>query len=260
MLFKTGLIVAGFLTWAIPAEAQSVPPPALVDDLVTANHILADQGVFDGFGHVSVRLDANHFLLAQSMAPALVTAKDVLVIDIASCAPVDSAGRGTYLERFIHCAIYRRDPQVNAVVHSHAEGLIPFGVTKQPLRPVFHMGAFLGGGVPVFDIRESGGNATDQLIRDPKLGAALAQSLGDHPVVLMRGHGATIVGSTLHQVVFRSIYAVADARLEAEALRLGPVTFLNDAEAKNAAATNDGQIERAWELWRLSAVRNGFAK
>jgi HCOMODA/2-hydroxy-3-carboxy-muconic semialdehyde decarboxylase len=244
---------------ALTAPTTAAPPPALVEDLVAANRILADQGVFDGFGHVSVRLDEGHFLIAKSMAPALVTAGDILVVSIADCAPLDKT-RASYLERFIHCEIYRRDPKVGAVVHSHAPALIPFGVTKQPLQPVYHMGAFLGGGVPVFDIRAAGGEATDMLIRDPKLGRALADTLGDHAVVLMRGHGATMVGVSLRQAVYRAVYTAENAQLEAEALRLGPVNFLTEAEAKNAAATNDGQIGRAWELWRLAATRNALVK
>jgi ribulose-5-phosphate 4-epimerase/fuculose-1-phosphate aldolase len=250
------LSVAAIPTQPADAEtAQANPPPDLVADLVTANQILADQGVLDGFGHVSVRLDGEHFLLSRSMAPALVTADDILVVDIASCNPIDAKGRSTYLERFIHCEIYRRDPDVASVVHTHAPALIPFGVTKVPLKPVFHMGGFLGGGVPVFEIRQAGGAETDLLIRDEKLGRALAETLGNHAAVLMRGHGATIVGTSLKQAVFRAVYTVDDARLEADALHLGPVTFLNDVEARKAAETNDGQIGRAWDLWRLSALK-----
>lgn len=241
-----------------PGLAQTPSPPAaatdLVGDLVAANRILFDQGVVDGFGHVSVRheTDPSRFLLSRSMAPGLVTAADILEVDNATCKPVDT-DRTTYLERFIHCEIYKENPAVKAVVHSHSPAIIPFGVSNVPLKPVYHMSAFLGGNTPVFEIREAGGDQTDMLIRSQALGQALAKKLGNSAVVLMRGHGATIVGNSLQQAVFRAVYAEINARLESEALRLGPVVFLNEVEATKAAQTNDGQIGRAWELWKLKA-------
>ena len=239
---------------------SAAPDPALVNDLVAANHILFRQGVVDGFGHVSARhdKDPNRFLLSRNMAPGLVTAADIMEFDL-DCNAVDPRGRAAYLERFIHCAVYRARPDVKAVVHSHSPSVIPFGVSSTPLKPVYHMSAFLGGATPVFEIREAGGPATDLLIRNKDLGAALAGTLGASPVVLMRGHGATIVGASLPQVVFRAVYTETNARLEAEALRLGPVTFLNEQEAANAAAVIDGQIGRAWELWKMKALE-GIAK
>lgn len=241
---------------AAPAEPVPDPGTQLVQDLVAANRILSDQGIVDGFGHVSVRDAArpDRFLIAHSMAPALVTAQDILAVDIASCTPADAAGRTTYLERFIHCSIYRRDPTTAAIVHSHSPAVIPFGVSQVELKPVYHMSGFLGATTPVFEIRDAGGMETDMLIRDARLGDALATALGDHAAVLMRGHGITVVGSSLPQAVFRAVYMEVNARLEAEALRLGPVTFLNASEAENAAATNDGQVGRAWELWRRQAM------
>src|SRR6516162_6412596 len=150
-----------------------------IDDLVAANRILSDQGVVDGFGHVSARHeeDATRFLLARSMAPGLVTADDILEFDLDGAA-LDPRGRPLYVERFIHSEIYKAHPEVNAVVHSHSPSVIPFGVTKVPLRPIYHMSSFLGGGVPVFENREAGGPATDMLIRNPALGLALARQLG----------------------------------------------------------------------------------
>lgn len=212
-----------------PAPSPPPPPPAaatdLVGDLVAANRILFDQGVVDGFGHVSVRhdKDPSRFLLSRSMAPGLVTAADILQVDSATCKPVDT-DRATYLERFIHCEIYKENPAVKAVVHSHSPAIIPFGISNVPLRPVYHMSAFLGGNTPVFEIREAGGDQTDMLIRSQALGEALAKKLGNNAVVLMRGHGATIVGNSLQQAVFRAVYAEVNARLEGEALRLGDLS------------------------------------
>jgi len=143
---------------------------------------------------------------------------------------------------------------VNAIVHSHSLGVIPFGVASATrLRAICHMSGFLGGETPVFEIRATAGPASDLLIRDRKLGAALARSLGSNAVVLMRGHGSTVVGASVRQVVFRAVYTEVNARLQSEALRLGAVTYLTQQEAELASATNDGQINRAWELWKALA-------
>jgi HCOMODA/2-hydroxy-3-carboxy-muconic semialdehyde decarboxylase len=182
------------------------------------------------------------------MAPALVTAADILAYD-RDGAPLDAAGRRVYLERFIHAAIYRARPDVNAIVHSHSPSLIPFGVTGTPLRPVYHMSAFLGAGAPVFDIRNAAG-ATDMLIGDNRLADALAKSLGDRAAVLLRGHGAVNVGNSVQQAVFRAVYTETNARLQAEAMRLGTVTYLSPEEAARAAAAVDGQLTRAWDMWK----------
>jgi ribulose-5-phosphate 4-epimerase/fuculose-1-phosphate aldolase len=223
--------------------------PELVAKLALANRILYDQGVVDGFGHVSVRHDASagHFLLSRNLAPALVTPADILTFDLDGNA-LDAAGRRVYLERFIHGEIYRARPDVHAVVHSHSPSAIPFGVTAEALRPIYHMAGFLGAGCARFDIRTVAGD-TDLLIRDRALGRALAEALGECPVVLMRGHGSTVVGASLEQAIYRAIYAETNARLQAQALQLGAVTYLNEAEAALAAATNDGQVSRTWELW-----------
>jgi HCOMODA/2-hydroxy-3-carboxy-muconic semialdehyde decarboxylase len=194
---------------------------ALIEDLVAANRILSDQGVVDGFGHVSARHpeDAMRFLLARSMAPGLVSADDIMEFDLDGSA-LDPRGRTLYVERFIHSEIYKTHPEIKAVVHSHSPSIIPFGVTSVPLRPIYHMSSFLGAGVPVFEIRETGGSATDMLIRSPKLGAALASKIGASAVVLLRGHGNVVVGASIQQVVFRAIYTEINAKLQAEALRL----------------------------------------
>ena len=240
------------------SAAPALPPaasPALVAKLALANRILDDQGVVDGFGHVSVRHDASaaHFLLARNMAPGLVNAEDILTFDLDGQA-LDAAGRRVYLERFIHGEIYRARPDVQAVVHSHSPSVIPFAATRTPLRPLYHMSGFLGAGSALFEIRDVAGN-TDLLIRDPPLGRALAAALGAHAAVLMRGHGSTVVGSSLEQAVYRAIYAEINARLQAQAVVLGAVTYLNDEEAAKAAATNDTQLARTWELWERRVIR-----
>ena len=251
------------LSSAALAQSQTTAPAAAspeqarskaVDDLVTANHILADQGVLDGYGHVSIRVpgDPKHFLLARSVAPELVTTADILEHDLEGNA---SAPPGTTLfgERFIHAAVYAARPDVQAVVHNHAPSLIPFGVTSVPLRPLYHMSAFLGGGVPVFDIRAAGGE-TDMLVKTLPLGQALAKTLGAHDMVLMRGHGAVVVAADMPRAVFRSVYSEQNARLQAQAMQLSSkVVYLDPDEAKKAQATMEATVARPWELWRRKA-------
>ena len=243
---------------AAASRTKATPHPDLIDDLVAANRILSDQGVVDGFGHVSARHpgNPNHFLMARSLAPALVTADDIMEFDLDGNA-VDARGRSLFLERFIHSEIYKAHPDIRAVVHSHSPSIIPFGATDVPLRPIYHMSSFLGAGAPVFEIREAGGAATDMLIRDPALGAAVARKLGRSAVVLMRGHGNVVVADSIQQVVFRAIYTEINAKLQAEALRLGQgeVAFLNAEEAAKATATNNLVLSRAWELWKQQAFR-----
>ena len=225
---------------------------ALCAELAIANRILVSQGVLDAFGHVSVRhpARADRFLLARNMAPASVTAADVLEFDLDG-TPVDRDGPKPYLERFIHGEILRSRPDAMAVVHSHSPAVIPFSVVRGvPLRAVSHMGSFLGTDTPIFEIRDTAGDASDLLIRDNALGRALAGSLGRNPAVLMRGHGVTVVGATLREAVFRAVYTEFNARIQADALRLGPVTALTDGEAAASAATNASQIDRAWNVWK----------
>ncbi|HKZ06075.1 MAG TPA: class II aldolase/adducin family protein [Methylomirabilota bacterium] len=243
---------------AAPATAGP-PDPALVEDLVAANRILADQGVVDGYGHVSVRHHSapDRFLMSRSIAPELVTAADIMEYDLDS-RPVDPRGRVSYLERFIHGEIYRARPDVKAVVHDHSPSVIPFGVTGAPLRPLYHMSAFLGRGVPVFDIRQASGAMTDMLVRDAALGQALARVLGAASVALMRGHGVVVVGPSLPVAVFRAVYTEVNARLQAQAMALGgPVTYLDAEEARRAEASVGGTVTRPWDLWKRKVQTQG---
>lgn len=238
----------------MPSSTRVPAPDAkLLDDLVIGNRVLFQQKIVDAFGHLSARHDKDptKYLMSRHLAPGLVTKKDIVTFDLDS-VPVKDIGKRYYSERFIHGEIYKLRPDVMSVVHCHAPQLIPFGATKTPLRPIFHMGSFLGAGVPVFEIRNAGG-MTDMLIRTPHLGKALATSLGEKPVVLMRGHGATMVGATIRQAVYRAIYSALNAELVMNALRLGDVTYLEAEEAALAAAHNDRVIDRPWALWEAEA-------
>jgi HCOMODA/2-hydroxy-3-carboxy-muconic semialdehyde decarboxylase len=232
------------LAVATPAFPQS---KSVIDELVLANHILANEGVLDGYGHVSVRDPANpgHYFLAKAGAPALVTAADITEYDLDS-KPVTNTSATGYTERFIHGEIYKARPDVMAVVHCHCSEVIPFANTSVPLQPMHHMGSFIGAGVPVFEIRNAGGD-TDMLIRTPALGRALAQTLADKYAVLMRGHGAAIVAPSLHIVVGRSYYLNLNARLQMQAMQLGgKVSYLDSEESKKAII----DYERSWESWK----------
>lgn len=255
-----GLVWSSFAVSAQSAQAAPSSDETHIQDLVVANRILYSQGVVDGFGHVSVRSVKNpsHFFISRSMAPGLVTRHDILEVDFDGKV-IDGSGRKTYLERFIHAEIYRARPDVQAVVHSHSPAVIPFGVTPAPFKPISHMGGFLGTGAPVFEIRDVQKDS-DMLIRNGRLGQALATTLGNHAVCLMRGHGDVVVGDNLRQVVFWAIYTEVNAKLVSEAMKLGPVVFLNAEEAENVAKTNDGQLDRPWELWKMKALAESPSK
>lgn len=230
-------------------------------DVVDANHVLVDQGILDAFGHVSARdpSDSATFLISRNLAPAMVTTSDIQSICLDGTAGDD---RASYLERFLHAEIYRARPDVHAVVHSHSASMVPFSISQTPLRPVWHMAGFLGGSVPVFEIREAAGHSSDLLIRNSALGQKLATTLGDAPVALMRGHGFVAVGDSIPQAVARAVYADLNARAQTTAIQLsGDYTVLTAGEASAAADANDGQLARAWQVWKSQArARRGQDK
>src|SRR5215831_9386323 len=213
-----------------------------IEDLVLAYRILAAHGVVDAYGHVSVRAthDPHRYLLARAMAPELVTADDICEFDLDSTV-IRDPGAPLYLERYIHGEIYKSRPEVQAVVHNHSPSVIPFGVTTVPLKPLFNTGAFIGEGIPTFEIRdfqESG----DLIIKTPHLGASLAQVLGPNPAALMRGHGSVVVGDSLMIAVVRSVYLELSAKLQMQAMLIagpgGKIVYLDD---KEVAATSGRQ-------------------
>ena len=222
---------------------------ALIEDVVAANHILFAQGIVDAFGHVSVRTAPNaaRYLISRSLAPAQVTASDIIEYDLDS-NPAAGDTRTSYRERFIHGEIYRARPDVMSIVHCHAPSLIPFSITKVPLRPVYHNSSFVGEGIPVFEIRDTAGDS-DMLVGTPELGRALAKVLANKPAVLMRGHGAVIVGKSIIDAVARSVYLDVNARVQAQAMAMGTrIDYLSDGEVKKRGATDE--YTRAWELWK----------
>lgn len=229
---------------------------SLIEDLAAANRILAEYGVIDGYGHVSVRSDrdAQRYFLSRAIAPELVTEEDILEYDLDS-NPIDPRGRESVRERYIHGEIYKTRPEVNAVVHNHSPSVIPFGITSESLRPIFHMAAFVGEGVPTFEIRDAE-RGTDLLVKTPYLGQALAKTLGACPAALMRGHGAVVVGENLPRAVGRSIYLEISARMQMQAMMIagpaGKIVCFDDSEVKASVPTQD--YGRAWNMWRANAL------
>jgi ribulose-5-phosphate 4-epimerase/fuculose-1-phosphate aldolase len=237
----------------IPQSGRETPAPAnVIDDLVAGNHILTQEGILDGYGHISVRHPQNseRFLLARSVAPELVTTADIIEYGLDG-EPIDAKGRTSYKERFIHSEVYRARPDVNAVVHCHTPSLIPFADSSVPLRPMYHQSAFLAAGVPVFEIRQAAG-MTNMLIETAGLGRALAKVLAAKPALLMRGHGAVVTADTIPNVVGRSIYLDLNARIQAQAIALGgKITEISPEEARKYAASDN--YARAWALWKKKA-------
>jgi len=244
-----------------PAVAQEPPasagpvPPALIEDLVLANRILSDHGILDAFGHISVRHpdNRNRYLMARAIAPATVTADDIMEFNLDSI-PVDRRGRSMFIERFIHGEIYKVRPDVDSVIHTHSMGVIPFSITKTPLRPVIHNASFLHVGVPVWEIREVE-PASNMLVRNAKLAESLAAALGDKPVVLMRGHGNVVVGPNVRIASIRAIYTDENARMQAVALSFGgPVNYISSEEGV-VRDQNASDGTRSWDLWKAQALK-----
>jgi HCOMODA/2-hydroxy-3-carboxy-muconic semialdehyde decarboxylase len=223
--------------------------------LALANRIIAREGVLDAFGHVSIRhpADPSRYLLPRSRSPELVEPADILEFTLDSEPVVPPTGT-LYGERVIHGCIYQARPDVNAVCHHHASAVMPFCISGVPLQPVNHLGATMGPMVPFWDQRDEFGD-TNLLVVKPEEGRSLARALGPYWMVLMRRHGATVVGETLEQMVFRTIYSTRNAEMQRQAQALGGVSPLTPKEAELAFAfhVQEKPIARAWEYWSSRA-------
>jgi HCOMODA/2-hydroxy-3-carboxy-muconic semialdehyde decarboxylase len=226
---------------------------SLLNELVIANRILSHENIVDAYGHVSVRHpeDPSRFLLARSLSPDLVERDDIMEFNLDGEAIGDD--RTPYHERFIHSAIYEARPDVHAVVHAHAEDVLPFSISDIPLKPVIHSGSFIGAHVPVWDIADNFGD-TDLLVRNQAHGRDLARSLDGHNVALMRGHGFAAAARNLAEVVRTSIYLPRNARAQFAAMQFGSYKALSAGEiAARASSYKPGQLWRAWEYWAHKA-------
>jgi ribulose-5-phosphate 4-epimerase/fuculose-1-phosphate aldolase len=228
-------------------------------ELALANRIIAQEGVLDGFGHVSMRhpRDPSRYLLARSRSPELIEPSDIYEFDFES-EPIAAAGVTLYGERVIHGCIYQARPDVHAVCHHHSHAMLPFCVTGIALEPVFHMGAVLGTAVPFWDSRDDFGD-TNMLVIKPEEGRSLARALGAHWMVLMRRHGATIVGTSLRELVFRTVYSHANAEIQLRSMMLGRIGPLSRGEIEQGGPyqVQPRPMARAWEYWTTRLAKRG---
>ena len=254
------LLLAATLATA-PCRAQTPDPDeASIADLITASHILANEGILDSFGHVTARSAKNpdHFYIPRAMPPALVSRADIVEVGL-DCKPLLPDAPRLNGERFIHCQVYKARPDIQSVIHTHDLAVVPFGIAGVPLKPVVAQAGFLPPEVPLFEVRDA--NAAEpkrgMLVLNAHLGDALATTLGSGPVVLMRGHGDTVVGSSVRAATVRTIYTHIDAQAQSAAMALSPnITALDAAElATNAAENFDA--DRPWQnyLQRLPGGR-----
>ena len=230
----------------------------LFEDLVAAYRILAEHGVIDAYGHVSLRSPKNpqRYYLARSLAPEKVQPEDMIEYDLDS-NPLDAAGRDSVTERFIHGEIYKARPDVMSVVHNHSPSVVPFSVSGVPMRALWHMAAFIGDGLPNWEIRDVR-KGTDLLVRDSQLGSSLAKTLGAKPAALMRGHGSVTVGESLPRAVGRSVYLELSARMQMQAMLLSDkVNYLDESEVQASTPLQD--YKRAWPMWREKALAKAKA-
>jgi ribulose-5-phosphate 4-epimerase/fuculose-1-phosphate aldolase len=231
----------------------------VLQDLVIANRILAREDVVDAYGHVSLRHPdkPNHFFISRSLAPELIERDDIVELGLDG-QPVRDETRPLYLERFIHAAIFEARPDIQAVVHAHAEDTLPFGIAQAtPLRPVIHSGSFIGAHVPVWDIADQFGD-TDLLVRNMDHGRDLARCLGNHNVALMRGHGFASAGRSLIEVVRMSVYLPRNARALMRAQQLGgDIKYLSDGEIGARAAGYRPYAPETWRAWEYWANKAG---
>ena len=230
-----------------------------LNDLVIANRILANENVVDAYGHVSIRhpRDPQRFFLARSLSPDRVERGDIMEFDLEG-NPTGGDARQPYLERFIHAAAYEARPDVQAVVHAHAEDVLPFGITAAPLRPVIHSGSFMGEHVPLWDIRDRFGD-TNLLVTNMPQGRDLAKTLGGNNVALMRGHGFVAAARSLIEVVRMSVYVPRNARVLLAGLRLGEVKPLSPGEIAARDAGYKPYSPETWRAWEYWATRAGCA-
>ncbi|HTI40831.1 MAG TPA: class II aldolase/adducin family protein [Vicinamibacterales bacterium] len=262
------VFVAGVALAAVTAGQSARPAPVpgngtLLDDLVVANRILANENILDGLGHVSARSlqHPDHFFMARDLAPGLVTANDLVEYDLDGKA-VDAKAPTGVRERFIHASIYKARPDVQSVVHSHMPSVLPFTDSSVALRPMYHMAPFLLAGAPVWDIRTVPGQV-GMLVDNNKAGASLAQMLGNRTVALMRGHGAAIVGVTIPDAVSNAIFLDVNARVQAQAIALGgKISYLTPADVEAGGVSpqpaapmgTPGYYPRSWPIWKAKAM------
>jgi ribulose-5-phosphate 4-epimerase/fuculose-1-phosphate aldolase len=240
-------------------SAIAIADPSVLRDLVTANHILAHEGVLDAFGHVSIRHpeQPDQYIISRSLSPAYVTEAD-LQCYLISGEQVSGDERPGYFERLIHAAVYETRPDVLAICHNHSPSVIPYGVTGVALRPIFHAASLIGADIPTWDIADESGD-TDLLVRTMEQGRSLARTLGPRPTALMRGHGSVVAGPNLRAIAQACIYLERNALLQMQAMMLGTVRFLTPGEVAAASSMLQEPVvsNRTWNAWSERAGAAG---
>ena len=266
---RKGALIGLFAFWPkaagrlLPIQEETTVPDnlsELIEELVLANRILSNEGVVDAFGHVSVRhpSDPGRYLLSRARAPLAVEPDDIIEYTLDS-EPVKRSTARPYSERVIHGCIYQARSDVVAVCHNHAAALLPFCVAGKAIVPVFHVGATIGEQTPFWDQADEFGD-TNLLVTKPEEGQSLARALGRHSVVLMRRHGATVVGGSLKELVSRSIFLCQNAEYLMHSYMLGTPTPLRPGEVKLAGGVNlmPTVVSRTWEYWTQRLQAAGF--
>jgi ribulose-5-phosphate 4-epimerase/fuculose-1-phosphate aldolase len=258
----SGMLFAVAMVAASPCQAQNSPAAdqdeARIQDIITASHILTNEGILDSFGHVSARSAKNpdHFFMPRAMPPALVSRADIVEVGL-DCKPVDPNAPRLNGERYIHCEIYKARSDVQSVIHSHDLAVIPFGLAGIALKPVVAQAGFLPPETPLFEVRDASKDQEKRgvLVINAGLGDALAAKLGANPVVLMRGHGETVVGRSVREATVRTLYTHIDAQAQSAALALNPNITAMDAAELAFNATENFDADRPWQnyLQRLPA-------
>jgi ribulose-5-phosphate 4-epimerase/fuculose-1-phosphate aldolase len=254
---KIGVVYAQETT-AVPPAQESIAvadtDESRIADLITAYRICVNEGVLDSFGHISVRSvkDPNRFYMPRASAPGLITRADILELDMNANPILPNAPR-TNGERYIHSEIYKARPDVQSVIHAHTMAVIPFGIAGVPLRPVVAQAGFLPVETPLFDSREAYGAAAKErgmLVRNAMLGAALAKKLGNNPVVLMRGHGMTVVADSVKRATVQAVYTQIDAQAQLAAMQLDKsITSMDEKELASSHLENF-DLDRPWDNFK----------
>jgi HCOMODA/2-hydroxy-3-carboxy-muconic semialdehyde decarboxylase len=219
------------------------PIVQLRKDVISAAHILSHQRLVEGFGHVSARLaDSDLFLITPRVSLAMVTERELLTMNLAG--EVVEGHQPPPFEAWLHTAILKAKPQVNAITRIHARVANMFSVTDRKLEPVHNHGSFFAGGVPVFP--------TPDLISSRPLGEEVARAIGDHPALLLRGNGQVTVGRTIPEAVMMAIYLEEAAEILFGALQIGTPILLTAGESavRRIEALPPVDLERAWNYFK----------
>ncbi len=238
-------------------------------DLISGSHILHYHNVLDAFGHLSARHPSNPktFIMSRNAAPGTISSPiDLVEYYIEDARPVDPNAPSGFLERCIHSEIYKRYPSINSVIHSHSESVVPYTISGVSLRACYHMAGFLGTAVPIWDITsaQKPDDISDLLVRNTHLGGSLAESFSgsaetpEHVVMLMRGHGFTVLAGSIQDCVMRAVYTQKNAGIQTTALitraadpsaSKGPMGYLSEKEVEDTTWSIRQSAHRPWGLW-----------